>query len=335
MTQPTPMRIIQAVNAFQLTAAMKAAIDLGVFTAIGEGRQTAEAIAEHCDTSTKGMRVLCDFLVVHEFLSKDRLRYGLAPDAAAFLDKSSPTYLGGIVNFQLGDVQRKAYEDLVPVIRKGGTVLNEASGTMSKADPMWEEFARSMMSAGMPAAEAIVTLVNARSGVPMKVLDLAAGHGLFGITIAQRNPNATVYAVDWPTVLEIAREHALSAGVAEQWNAIKGSAFEVEFGQDYDVVLLTNFLHHFSPDLIEPLLRKIRHAMKPDGVVVTLEFVPNEDRVTPREAATFAMVMLAMTAEGDAYPFAEYEAMFRNSGFKQNELHRIEGHRQAIILSRR
>lgn len=334
MTHPTPTRIMQAIHAFQLTAAMKAAIDLSVFTAIGVGRQTAEAIAEHCQTSKKGMRVLCDFLVAHEFLSKDGFLYGLAPDSAAFLDKNSPTYLGGMSHFQLGSAQRKAYEDLAPVIRKGGTVLNEASGAMSTADPMWEEFARSMMAAAAPAAQAIATLLNAKSGAPIKVLDVAAGHGLFGITIAQQNPHATVCAVDWPPVLDIAREHALNANVEERWNAIGGNAFDVELGHDYDVVLLTNFLHHFSPATIETLLRKVSGAIKPGGVVVTLEFVPNEDRVTPRDAATFALVMLAMTAEGDAYPFSEYEAMFKNSGFQHNELHRIEGYRQAIILSR-
>lgn len=169
----------------------------------------------------------------------------------------------------------------------------------------------------------------------MKVLDLAAGHGLFGIAIARRNPNATVYALDWPSVLEIAREHALSAGVLERWHAIEGSAFEVEFGNDYDAVLITNFHHHFNPQVIEGLMRKVHGCLKPDGVVVTLEFVPNEDRVTPPDAAGFSMIMLASTAEGDAYTFAEYDAMYRNCGFSRNEMTRLERSAQAVILSRR
>jgi 2-polyprenyl-3-methyl-5-hydroxy-6-metoxy-1,4-benzoquinol methylase len=192
-----------------------------------------------------------------------------------------------------------------------------------------------MLAMMAPAAEGIAGLVQAHNGSPMKVLDLAAGHGLFGISIARHNPNAVVHAVDWPSVLEIAREHAMSAGVAERWHELEGSAFEVEFGTGYDVVLITNFHHHFNRDTIETLMRKVHGALKPDGVVVTLEFVPNEDRVSPREPATFAMIMLATTAEGDAYTFAEYDEMYRNSGFSRNELFRLENAPEAVILSRK
>ena len=182
----------------------------------------------------------------------------------------------------------------------------------------------------MAPAEAIAALVKANQEAPMKVLDLAAGHGLFGITIARHNPKAAVYAVDWAAVLEIAREHALAAGVADRWHT-----FEVEFGNDYDVVLITNFHHHFSPPTIETLMRKIHAALKPDGVAVTLEFVPNDDRVTPPDAATFALMMLGTTEEGDAYTFAEYQTMYQNSGFAHNELHRLENSPESVIVSRR
>jgi 2-polyprenyl-3-methyl-5-hydroxy-6-metoxy-1,4-benzoquinol methylase len=335
MSGPTPARIMHAVNAHQLSAAMKSAIELNLFTAIGAGHRTAEAIAQHCHASAKGIRILCDFLVVHEFLTKDGTHYNMSPDAAMFLDKHSPAYFGAVASFMLGSTLRQAFSDLTSVVRKGGTLLNNEGGTISRQNPVWDEFAHSMLAMMAPAAEGIAGLVQAHNGSPMKVLDLAAGHGLFGISIARHNPNAVVHAVDWPSVLEIAREHAMSAGVAERWHELEGSAFEVEFGTGYDVVLITNFHHHFNRDTIETLMRKVHGALKPDGVVVTLEFVPNEDRVSPREPATFAMIMLATTAEGDAYTFAEYDEMYRNSGFSRNELFRLENAPEAVILSRK
>lgn len=334
MPELTPVRIMQALNAYQFSAVMKAAIELDVFSAIGAGRRTVEEIAEYCQASHKGIRVLCDFLTVKEFLVKDGSQYQLSPDAAAFLDKSSPTYAGGMAAFLLGGGKREAFDNLAGAIRKGGTVIEEGSHAMAKESSEWKDFARSMMSAMAVPAKAIASLVNGRGSAPEKVLDLAAGHGLFGITVARNNPGASVYAVDWPNVLDVAREHAAEAGMAGRWHAVPGSAFEVDFGGGYDVVLLTNFLHHFNPEKAGILLRKIRAAVKPDGVVATLEFVPNEDRVTPRDAAAFAMMMLAMTKDGDAYTFAEYERMFQQAGFGRNELHRIEGARGSVILSR-
>ncbi|HEX2522184.1 MAG TPA: class I SAM-dependent methyltransferase [Terriglobia bacterium] len=334
IVQPTPARFFQTVNAYQQSAAIKASIELGVFTAVGEGHETAEALAARCSASVKGMRVLCDFLVIHQFLTKEGDRYGLAPDAAMFLDKNSRMYVGGIVGFLLLPEIRQAFDDFTAVVRRGGTVLSEG-GTMSYEHPVWKDFARSMMPMMIPPAEAIASIVKANEKAPMKVLDLAAGHGIFGITIARHNPNARIHAVDWAPVLVIAREHATAAGVADRWHAIEGSAFEVEFGGNYDVALITNFHHHFAPSTIETLMRKVHGALKPDGLVVTLEFVPNDDRVSPPDAASFSLVMLGTTEKGDAYTFAEYQKMYQNSGFAHNEMHRLEGSPQSVIVSRR
>lgn len=334
MTKPTPIRIMQGLNAFQISSALKAALDLNVFTAIGAGVRTAEALAERCETSVKGMRVLCDFLVIHEFLSKESAQYALSPDTAAFLDRNSAGYLGDTARFLLSEEKIRAFENLTAAIRKGGSIIHKAGDTIAKDDPRWAEFARSMMPLMRPSARTIARLLDAPGCGPCKVLDLAAGHGLFGITIAQQNPHAAIYALDWTSVLRIAREHATEAGVVERWNAIEGSAFEVDFGQDYDVILITNFLHHFNPETVDTLLRKVRAALKPGGVAVTLEHIPNDDRVTPRDAASFAIMMLAMTEEGEAYTFAQYDAMLRKAGFERNTLHRPEGERGAVILSR-
>jgi len=171
-----------------------------------------------------------------------------------------------------------------------------------------------------PAAS-IAEIVGVGDMGECKVLDIAAGHGIFGITLAEQNPQAQVYAIDWQNVLPIAQQNAEAAGVAARYHTIPGSAFEVEFGDGYDLILLTNFFHHFDPPTCEELMRKVHAALKDGGRAVTLEFVPNDDRVTPPAEAAFALVMLGTTPAGDAYTFAEYDRMFRNSGFSKNESH--------------
>lgn len=116
----------------------------------------------------------------------------------------------------------------------------------------------------------------------MNVLDIAAGHGLFGIAIAQKNPAARVTALDWAHVLEVATGNAKKMGVADRHTALEGDAFAVEFGGPYDVVLVTNFFHHFDIPTCEGLIRKIHGAMKPGGRCAMLDFVPNDDKVRHR-----------------------------------------------------
>src|SRR2546426_3989279 len=148
-------------------------------------------------------------------------------------------------------------------------------------------------------AELIAKLVGAAEGRKWKILDIAAGHGLFGITLAKHNPNAEVVAVDWPKVLEVARANARAAGAAGRYRTLPGSAFDVDYGEGYDLVLLTNFLHHFDIPTCEGLLRKVHAALATGGRAVTFEFVPNEDRVSPPIPAKFSMIMLATTQHGE------------------------------------
>lgn len=330
--QPTPERIFQAANAYQLTHALKAAVELDLFTAIGEGTDTPAALAKRCGVAERGARILCDFLVVHEFLTKKGGRYSLTPDSAAFLDRRSPMCIGPCMNFLTSPMFMDGFRDLASVVRKGGTTMG-ADGTLAPEHPVWVEFARSMAPLQAMPAESIARLLNADSGSKWKVLDIAAGHGLFGITLARHNPNAEIHAVDWPNVLAVAKENAQKAGVAPRHHSIPGDAFAVDFGKDFDLILVTNFLHHCDPPAIEKFMRKVHAALKPGGRAVTLEFIPNEDRISPPMPAAFSMIMLGSTPAGDAYTFAEFERMFRNAGFASNELHPLPPLPASVIIS--
>jgi hypothetical protein len=107
----------------------------------------------------------------------------------------------------------------------------------------------------------------------------------------------------------------------------------VEFGGPYDLVLVTNFFHHFDPATCEALMRKILASCAPGGRCATLDFIPNDDRVSPPMAASFAMMMLGTTPAGDAYTFAEYQALFRNAGFASSEFHALRKAPQSVIIS--
>ena len=331
-SHPSPELIFDTLNAHTRTAALKGAIQLEVFTAIGEGNKTAQAIAARCRTSERGMRILCDYLVILGFLTKEKSNYGLTPDSAVFLDRRSPAYMGTVEQFLTSSVLVNAFSDVPGIVRKGGEVMSP-HGTMDPDHPVWQEFARAMAPMMALPAQQIAELLGASRAGKWKVLDIAAGHGLFGITLAQKNPNATVVAVDWGKVLEIAQENAEKRGILSRFRTLPGSAFDVDFGQDYDVVLLTNFLHHFDPPTCESLLRKVLAALKPGGRVATLEFVPNEDRVSPPTAAAFAFIMLGTTEAGDAYTFSDLDRMFKNAGFSRSELHPMPPLPSQLVIS--
>ena len=330
--QPSPQLFFQIINAHQSTEALKAAIELDVFTAIGEGNATASDIAARCQAREKGIRVLCDYLTIMGMLTKQDDKYALTLDSSVFLDKRSPGYLGGATEFLCSPMLTDSVRHLSEAVRKGGTAM-EDDGTIGPDNAVWVKFARAMAPMMALPAQLMAKLVDPTADRRLKILDIAAGHGLFGIAFAQNNPQAEITALDWKAVLEVAKENAQKAGVAGRYNTIEGSAFDVEYGTGYDLVLLTNFLHHFDAPTNETLLRKVHAALADGGRAVTLEFVPNDDRVTPPESAGFSLTMLVTTPSGDAYTFAELERMAANAGFSRSTLHALPPTIEQVVIS--
>jgi SAM-dependent methyltransferase len=310
--EPNPLLIFDALSGFSRATALKAAIELEVFTLIGEGVVTAAELAKRAQTSPKGMRILCDFMTIQGFLTKQDSTYSLTRDSAVFLDKKSPAYLGSVASFLVHPMQVANFLNLTAAVRKGGTANEQ--GNMGPEAPVWVEFAKSMAPMSAMGSVAMAQIVNT-PGQPMKVLDIASGPGAYGIAIAKLNPKAEIYALDWKNVLALSIEHAQEAGVGDRYHGIAGSAFDVDLGNGYDLVLLPNFLHHFDHATNVKLLKRVRAALKPGGRVATVEFVPNDDRISPPMPAGFSLMMLGSTEGGDAYTFKELDAMFRDAGF--------------------
>jgi len=311
---PNPGLVFDMVNAHQRTAALKAAIDLDLFRAVGDGPGDTVSIARHCAASERGIRILCDFLTINGVLAKQDGHYKHTPSSAAFLDPRSPACMASVAQFLSNPQMNESYAHLAEVVRSGRTIL-PGSGSVEPENPVWVEFAEQMAPMMGPLAAPLGAMVLEGRKDPMRVLDIAAGHGLFGIEIAKQNPLSNVTGLDWAPVLRVALENARKAGVLDRYDMLPGSAFEVDFGGPYDAVLLTNFLHHFDQPTCIGLLKKVRAALKPGGRAVTLEFVPNEDRVSPPAPAAFSLIMLATTAAGDAYTLIELTAMYQAAGF--------------------
>jgi ubiquinone/menaquinone biosynthesis C-methylase UbiE len=332
---PTPAAIFASFTAYQQTAAMRTAVELDLFTAIAQGATTPADLAKACNASERGIRMLCDRLVVDRLLTKDGGRYGLSPSASMFLDRHSGAYVGSAITFLMNPTIVEAFARLTDAVRRGGTAL-EQDGTVTAEATVWVDFARAMKGLAGFTAELVATLLEVEAANrPLKVLDVAAGHGMFGIAIARRQPRAEVTALDWAGVLAVAEENARAAGVADRVHLLPGDAFKTDLGSGYDLVLLPNFLHHFDAPTCEQFLRRVRAALAPGGRAVVIEFIPNDDRVSPPDAATFALVMLATTPAGDAFTYAEYDEMLRRAGFPRTTLHDLPMVPQRVVIAER
>jgi 2-polyprenyl-3-methyl-5-hydroxy-6-metoxy-1,4-benzoquinol methylase len=329
--EPSPADVLDGLLGYVRTAALVAAIRTDLFTTIGEGARSAAAIAARSGAAERGIRALCDYLVVQQLLAKEGGEYRLSPTAAIFLDGRSPAAMGAAEAFlaspEMLELLLRAPEEYV---RNGGA---PGLANIAADNPVWVKFARAMVPFAAPLAAGVGEWVAAQGLAPRRVLDIAASHGLFGIEIARRFPAAAVTALDWESVLAVARENVAAAALSPRFKWIAGSAFETPLDGPYDLVLMPNFLHHFDEAGCVEVLRRVHEALAPGAHVLAPEFVPDEDRTAPPMAAMFAFLMLATTPAGNAYTRSEFTRMFGAAGFADVEFAPLAPTPQTLVIA--
>ncbi|HEY2826926.1 MAG TPA: class I SAM-dependent methyltransferase [Pirellulales bacterium] len=313
MTNAFENPIFDVALAYQKTAALIAAVKLDIFTVVGADTLSLDDLSSRTGASPRGLRILCDYLTVIGLLEKQDSRYTLTHVARTFLDESAPLAMGRIVDFVAApEILDLFLGDPVSYVKRGGSV---GLANVSPDHPVWVRFAKAAVPFAATTAKRVAAYVATLPDQPYTVLDIAAGHGLFGIEIAKILPEALVTAVDWSQVLSVTRANAEAAGVGDRFRMLAGNALEMDWGGDFDLILLPNFLHHFDMPTCVSLLRKVKESISVGGRVLGIDFVPNEDRISPPTAAMFAFWMLATTPGGDAYTVRELDEMAKEAGF--------------------
>ncbi len=300
--------------AYQKTAALIAATKLDIFTTIGAEMVSLDNLVSRTGASDRGLRILCDYLTVIGLLKKQDSHYALTQIARTFLDESSPLAVGKILDFVAApEIVDLFLNDPAAYVRRGGS---SGLANVSPDHPVWVRFAKAAVPFAAAAAKRVAVHVANLPDPPYTVLDIAAGHGLYGIEVAKALPEALVTAVDWAQVLTVTRANAAEAGVIDRFRMLVGNALDMDWGSDYDLILLPNFLHHFDFEVCTSLLRKVKASLSAGGQAWAIDLVPNEDRISPPIPAMFAFWMLATTPGGDAYTIRELDEMARNAGFR-------------------
>jgi SAM-dependent methyltransferase len=293
--------------------ALRSAIELDLFTKIGSGRSTAQSLAAACAASKRGVQLLCDNLVLQGHLWKEGSRYHLTLNSRLYLTRSSPAYMGSAVEFFASDGTIAAFSRLTEAVKRGRCASRDA---LSADEAYWVKFASAMAPLAQPVAEFAAEALAVDSAGPIQVLDIAAGHGIYGCEIALRNPDAHIFALDSSAVLQVAAHNSRKRGLADRYHLLPGDALKVKFGGPYDIILAANFAHHLDASGNVRLFKKCRRALKPRGRFVVIDCVPDPEGGAPG-GESFALQLLAVSKYGTIYTFREYSRMLRAAGFER------------------
>lgn len=315
--------LFSMMQAYKNTSLLRTGIDLGVFDLLTE-RVSAEQVASSIGADSRGTRILLNALAALRLVDTDGQRFWLADGGERWLARSSPDYAGDMVHVFASDWEWDALKRLPDAVRHGGTVMDAHAETPEYK--YWEDFAAYAPVVAKPTAEVLVDALEpwAAGRSSLDVLDVACGHGMYGFTVAQRYPHASVWALDWENVLRVTEEQAERLGVRERTNLIAGDMFTSPLGGPYDLILVTNVLHHFSEQRASELLARVGSALKPDGRIGIVGFTTGEALPAQDPAPhLFSVLMLVWTFQGEVHSQQAYDRMLAASGFHGAQTHAV------------
>jgi len=329
----TPERIMQFAWGYIPTLVLEAAIRHRVFDVLDAGPKTLKETAEATGASERGLRAIMNALVGLNFLAKqDGQRYALTPESEAFLVSTKPSFFGGLLKHTSEQLIPKflRLNDIVDTGKPSAAVNQEGAGS-----DFFQKFVVDIFPMSYPSAQVLAEhLALDKSGAPVRVLDLAAGSGVWGIALAQSSERVAVTAVDWVNVLPATRETVARFGLTDRYAFVAGDLLSADFGRSHNVATLGHILHSEGEARSRSLLRKVFEALAPGGTIAIAEFLVNEDRTGPVMPLLFAANMLVNTDDGDTFSFGEIRGWLLEAGFTDARLLEAPGPSPLILATK-
>jgi SAM-dependent methyltransferase len=315
-TPVSPERLMQFGFAYAPPLIIGAAVNCKVFDTLEDSPRTLEQVGHATGASERGLRAIMNALVGLDLLKKDRRgKYSLTPESEAFLVSNKPGTLAGFFAMA-GTHLVPDWLHLSEAVKTGVppmAVNQEATGPK-----FFSVLVENIIPMSYPAAATLGgALKLGKTRRPVRVLDVAAGSGIWGIALAQQSPLVHVTAQDWAKMIPTTKRITQKFGVADRFSYIQGDVLQADFGNDYDIATLGHILHTEGEDRSRKLLKKVFGALKRGGTVAIGEWLVKDDRTGPLNGLVFAVNMLVHSERGDTFSFKEIKRWLEEAGFKK------------------
>src|SRR6266566_6751666 len=272
----TPERLMQFGFAYAPPLIIGAAVSNKVFDTLANGPKTAEEVSKTTGSSIRGLRAIMNALVGLELLSTNGNKYSLTPESEAFLLSNKPGTLAGFFPMNMKRLIPH-WLKLDDIVRTGRPA--EARNAEHPGTEFFSELVENIIPMSYGSAQALgnhLKLAKAKNEV--RVLDLAAGSGIWGIALAQNSRHVQVTAVDWAGMIPTTKRITQKFGIGARFKFIEGDLLETDFGRGYDVATLGHILHSEGEERSRQLLKKTFRALKSGGTIAIAEWLVNDDR---------------------------------------------------------
>ena len=300
--------LLQLSGGYWGACALHAGVKLDVFTPLAERRMTATELTGHIKCDPRGLTMLLNALASLDLLEKKGDVYSATPFATEYLARTSPAYLGFIIQHHHHLMAGWAHLD--EAVKSGGPIRERFSHEDDEA--VRESFEMGMFNLAMQVAPRIVEQIDLSGR--RRLLDLGGGPGTYAIHFCRQNPELTAVVYDLPTTRRFAEETISGFGLSERIRFEAGDFDVEEVRGGFDVAWLSHILHGDGPEGCAVILKKAVAALEPGGVIFVQEFILDDSMDRPPFPALFSLNMLIGTPRGQSYSQGQLTAMLSAAG---------------------
>ena len=288
---------------------LMAGVRLGVFEALRDRPRAAADLASALSLDPAGLEFLLGALAHVQYLERREGRYRLSSLARRTMVAGAPMELTAYARWN--ETQWRYLEELDRMVRTGRGV--DFHGTLEDPEA-WGHYQRAMFELARLDAPTLVRFVPIGAGAT-RLIDLGGAHGFLGAAICRRHPPMRSTVIDLPQALEHARALANEGGYADLVNYRASDLLSDPF-EESDAALLSNVLHHLSPEQVISVLARVRAALRPGGTVAIWELeAPRRENAVGHGA--FAALFFRLTSTSDGYHGTQYASWLSAAGFSR------------------
>jgi len=320
----TPQELREIVYNFRESRLILTALELELFTAVGEGSKTSADVSKIISSNIRATDRLMNVLCNMNLLEKENEKFSNTEFSYRYLVKNSPDYISNLMHASnLWD----SWSNLTEIIKEGKTIGRDAEKNKWK-----KNFIEAMHYRA--SREAQKDLNNLDLTGVKSVLDLGGGSGAYAMQFIKQKPDIKATVFDLPDVIPLTLKYISANGFEGKINTIKGNYLYDDIGSGYDLIFLSAIIHSNSFEENKRLIKKCADALNANGQIVIQDYAMDEDRLTPEVGALFAINMLVNTKGGDTFTQEEIYSWLRDAGI--NDIKRIETiHVAAQIIGRK
>jgi SAM-dependent methyltransferase len=302
-----PKPALEAWGGVALSSILSSAVSLGLFERLAMGAATRDDLVTALALDRDVTLMLLNCLVANGHIQRRGDRYRLSRSTRRWLDPDSPR---AVSHFVAACADYASWWTTLPEAARSGRTIDHHAEPADSG--YWDRYIAGQRDLARLCAHEVARRVPV-AGSDVSMLDIGGGHGLYSAAILDRHPRLRSTIIDLPGSVRVGSRLAGGMDVIDRLTFREGDALTAALGEDHDIVLSFNLIHHLRPAEVAAFFARVRASLRPGGVLCVLDAFDEGER-SPRAAQAAVSLFMFLSSGSKLYADVDIRNLLTGAG---------------------